>query len=132
MPAPYQVWLRQPCLDYLATLRANSRQRLISWLEALANEPSREGDFTSQGNDDRDWQVAILGPHAVVWWVDHAVSEVKRVAEHLKSCRFLITNRSIRRANSIPATENESVQVLVSPARLNSDRLFVRIAARSL
>lgn len=80
MPAPYQVWLRQPCLDYLETLRASSRQRLISWLEALANEPSRQGDFTSRGTDDRDWQVAILGPHAVVWWVDHAVNEVKIVA----------------------------------------------------
>jgi hypothetical protein len=53
---------------------------LFSWLEALANDPSRDGDFTSRGSDDRDWQVAILGPHAVVWWVDHAVSEIKIVA----------------------------------------------------
>ena len=80
MPAPYQVWLRQTCLDYLGTLKATSRHRLISWLEKTANDPSIEGDFTTRGSDDRDWQVAILGPHAVVWWVDHAVSEVKIVA----------------------------------------------------
>jgi hypothetical protein len=80
VPLPYQVWLRQPCLDYLATLRAPGRQRLISWLEALGTEFSRKGDFTTPGVDGRDWQVAILGPHAVVWWVDHAVSEVKIVA----------------------------------------------------
>jgi hypothetical protein len=35
-------------------------------------------------------------------------------------------------ASSIPGTENESVEVLVSPERLGAERLFVRIAARSL
>lgn len=80
MPAPYQVWLRQPCLDYLGTLKPPARQRLISWLEALANDPSKDGDFTIRGGDDRDWQVVILGPHAVVWWADHAVCELKIVA----------------------------------------------------
>jgi len=39
-----------------------------------------DGDFTTLGADGRDWQVVILGPHAIVWWVDHAVSEVKIVA----------------------------------------------------
>ena len=80
MPLPYQVWLRQPCLDYLTTLRVPARQRLILWLEALGNEVSKDGDFTTRGADGRDWQVIILGPHAIVWWVDHAVSEVKIVA----------------------------------------------------
>jgi hypothetical protein len=35
-------------------------------------------------------------------------------------------------ATAIPGTDNESVEVLVSSERLGSDRLFVRIAARSL
>jgi hypothetical protein len=35
-------------------------------------------------------------------------------------------------ATAIPGTENESVEVLVSPERLGADRLFVRIAARPL
>lgn len=80
MPAPYQVWLRQPCLDYLAALRPSARQRLLSWLETIAMDISRKGDFTTRGTDGRDWQVAILGAHAVVWWVDHPVCEVKIVA----------------------------------------------------
>jgi hypothetical protein len=77
---PYQVWLRQACLDHLATLKPPVRRQLISWIEALATDVSREGDFAIRGTDDRDWQVAVLGNHAVVWWVDHAVSEVKVVA----------------------------------------------------
>ena len=80
MPHPYQVWLRQPCLDYHGSLKAPARLRLIFWIEALARDISRKGDFTTQGTDNREWQVAILGPHAVVWWVDHAVSEIKIVA----------------------------------------------------
>lgn len=80
MPLPYQVWLRQPCLDHLATVKAPTRQRLILWLEALATDVTKEGDFTTHGADGGDWQVAILGLHAVVWWVDHAVCEVKIVA----------------------------------------------------
>lgn len=80
MPDPYQVWLRQPCLDYLGSLKASVRARLIVWLEALGDDLPNEGDFTTRGEDDRDWQVNILGPHAVVWWVDHAAREVKVVA----------------------------------------------------
>ncbi len=80
MPFPYQVWLRQPCLDYLATLKPSARRQLIAWLETLGTDISRDGDFTIRGTDERDWQVAILGPYAVVWWVDHPVCEVKIVA----------------------------------------------------
>ena len=80
MPYPYQVWLRQPCLDYLGTLKAPVRLRLIACLEALGRDISMQGDFTICGTDDRDWQVTILGTHAIVWWVDHAASEFKIVA----------------------------------------------------
>lgn len=80
MPVPYQVWLRQPCLDYLATLKPTSQLRLLTWLETLGTDFAKEGDYTIRGTDERDWQVAILGLHAVVWWVDHPVCEVKIVA----------------------------------------------------
>lgn len=79
MPKPYQVWLRQPCLDYLGTLQSSGRWRLVAWLEDLGRNISKEGDFTTRGTDDRDWQVAILGPHAIIWWVDHAACEIKVV-----------------------------------------------------
>lgn len=80
MPFPYQIWLRQPCLDYLGTLKAAERLRLISWIENLGSDFNKSGDFTVRSEEDRDWQVAILGLHAIVWWVDHPASEVKIVA----------------------------------------------------
>ena len=80
MPLPYQVWLRQAAYDYLETLDVSERQRLLVWMERLGQHSSRDGDFTERGSDGRDWQVAVVAAHAVVWWVDGAVCEVKVVA----------------------------------------------------
>lgn len=80
MPYPYQVWLRQPCLDYLATLKTPARNSLLAWIETLRTGFSQEADFVVRGTDERDWQVSILGPHAIVWWVDHPACEVKVVS----------------------------------------------------
>ena len=41
---------------------------------------NRRGDYSVKGSDDRDWNVAVIGSHAVVWWVDHPACEVKIVA----------------------------------------------------
>ena len=58
MPLPYQVWLRQSAYDYLDSLGIAERQRLLVWMERLAEHPSRDGDFTERGSDGRAWQVA--------------------------------------------------------------------------
>ena len=80
MPFPYQVWLRQTAYEYLDSLDFAERQRLLVWIERLAGHPFRNGDFTERGADGRAWQVAVVAAHAVVWWVDDAVCEVKVVA----------------------------------------------------
>lgn len=79
MPSPYQVWLRQSAFDYLDSLDIAERQRLLVWMDRLAENPSRGGDFSEPGSDGRAWQVAVVAAHAVVWWVDDAVREVKVV-----------------------------------------------------
>lgn len=65
--------------DYLDAIEFAERQRLLTWMERLAEHPSRTGDFTERGSDGRAWQVAVVAAHAVVWWVDDAVCEVKVV-----------------------------------------------------
>jgi hypothetical protein len=80
VPRPYHVWLRQDALDYLERLDFSERQRVLVWIERLGQQPHREGDFTERGSDGRNWQVAVIAAHAVVWWVDGAVCEVKVVA----------------------------------------------------
>ena len=80
MPDPYQVWLRQSAYDYLDSLDVAERQRLLVWIERLGQRSSRKGDFTERGNDRRDWQVAVVAAHAIIWWADDAVCEIKVVA----------------------------------------------------
>ena len=80
MPDAYQVWLRQSAYDYLDSLDAAERQRLLLWIERLSRQPSRKGDFAERGSDRRDWQVTVVAVHTIVWWVDEAVCEIKVVA----------------------------------------------------
>lgn len=80
MPQACQVWLRQEAYDYLDSIAMAERQRLLVWIERLAGQPNRDGDFTELGSDGRAWHVAVIAAHAVVWWVDSPVREVKVVA----------------------------------------------------
>ncbi len=80
MPYTYQVWYNQPCLDYLATLPKSVRSRLFTWIQSLEEDFNREGDYSVRGSEDRDWQVAIISSHAVVWWVDHPAGEIKIIS----------------------------------------------------
>lgn len=80
MPIPYNVWLHQAAYDYLETLDMDERQRLLVWLERLGRQPSLSGDFAEKGRDGRKWQVIVLASHAIVWWVDSPVREIKVVA----------------------------------------------------
>lgn len=66
MPFPYQIWLRQQCLDYLGTLKTPERKRLLGLVESLGRDFNREGDFKLRGSDGRDWQVMVVGPHTMV------------------------------------------------------------------
>lgn len=80
MPQPCQVWLRQAAYDYLDSLDVSERQRLIGYIERLGQQPDREGDFIERGSDGRAWNVAVVAAHAIVWWVDSPVREVKVVS----------------------------------------------------
>ena len=79
VPLPYQVYLRQTVIEFLEPLDYWERLRVLDFCERLGQQPFRDGDFTERGADGRDVQVAILGPYALVWWVDSAVCEVKVV-----------------------------------------------------
>lgn len=71
--------MRQAAYDYLEAIELSERQRLLVWIERLGKHPHRDGDFSERGNDGREWQVAVIADHAVVWWVDTPVAEIKVV-----------------------------------------------------
>ena len=79
MPRPFQLWLRQAAYDYLDGLELAERQRLLVWLDGLVANPSRVGDFVERSADGREFEIALIGRHAIVWWIDDPVREVKVV-----------------------------------------------------
>ena len=53
------------------------RHRILSFLESLANDPERVGDYTERDDAGRSVQIKIVGDYALTYWVDHALKEVK-------------------------------------------------------
>ena len=53
------------------------RDRILSFVESLAKNPERLGDYTERDESGRLIQIKILGNHALTYWADHAVKEVK-------------------------------------------------------
>ena len=74
--APYRVLITREVLA-LAKPGWRERQRLMNFLETLADDPFQEGDFQEKDDDGRTVEVKILGQYAVTFWADHALKEVK-------------------------------------------------------
>ena len=58
-------------------LSSTSISALLEWIVRLKNNPFREVEFVEFDAHGREHQVAIVGSHAVSWWVDSPVREIK-------------------------------------------------------
>ena len=80
MASDYHLYLRREVLDFLNA--AARRDRKIVWelLDYLERNPKTKGDFQEIDASGRAIEGLIVGKHAVVYWTDDAVREVKVVA----------------------------------------------------
>lgn len=74
---PYRVFLAREVVDLLRALPLRQRQEVTKFVESLEGSPFQLGDYTERDDVDRPIEVRILGRHAVCYWADHAVKEVK-------------------------------------------------------
>ncbi len=72
----YKVLVTIEALQMKRPPRAE-RERILSFLESLANYPELAGDFTERDETGRSVQIKIVGDCALTYWTDHAVKEVK-------------------------------------------------------
>ncbi|PWU18771.1 MAG: hypothetical protein C5B50_08210 [Verrucomicrobia bacterium] len=79
---PYQVYINQAAL-YTAPKTGPSRRRIMQFIDSLGADPFQKGDFSEADDVGRTVQVRIIDRFAVIFWADHAVSEVK--VTHIKS-----------------------------------------------
>lgn len=76
--SPYKVLVSIELLR-LAPSDRNERLRILRFLETLAENPGRSGDFQECDEVGRTVQIKIIGNLALTYWQDHAVKEIKVV-----------------------------------------------------
>ena len=73
---PYKVLVSIAVLQLERPARAE-RDKILSFLETLADNPTKPGDFEERDDAGRPVQIKIVGDYALTYWADHAVREVK-------------------------------------------------------
>lgn len=77
MAQNYHLYLRREAMDFLKTIPPKDRVGLWSYLDYLEANPFTVGDFSEKDPTDRSHEGIILGEYVIMFWTDHAVSEVK-------------------------------------------------------
>ncbi len=73
---PYAVFISEHAMAF-APRSGLARQQIMQFIRSLADRPNTVGDFQEKDHADRVVQVKIIGRHAITFWADHAVCEVK-------------------------------------------------------
>ena len=73
---PYKILVS---VDILRLTRpaGRDRERVLSFLEKLADNPNTPGDYVERDAVGRPLQIKIVGDYALTYWADHPVNEIK-------------------------------------------------------
>jgi hypothetical protein len=72
----YSVYLHESALRN-APRRGRNRERVMAFIFSLGDDPHRRGDYEDRDEAGHEIQVTVVGDHAVSYWADHAVCEIK-------------------------------------------------------
>ena len=73
----YSVYVESHIAESVGQMKLKERNQILRLFGKLRTDPFVEGDYVERDSIGRLMQVVIVGSHAVVFWVDHAVKEVK-------------------------------------------------------
>ena len=79
MGSAYSVYVRHEVHVGLSAIRSKPRGEIIRFLESLSSDPFQKGDYQDRTPEGREVQVKVIRSHALLYWADHAVREVKVV-----------------------------------------------------
>ncbi len=78
---PYAIYINEAVLAS-APKSGWQREKVMSFIRSLADNPNTIGDFSEKDGAGRIVQVKVIGRYALTFWADHAVSEIK--VTHIK------------------------------------------------
>ncbi len=79
MKLTYEVYVRHEVYQALSAVRDPNRDRVLSFIESLANDPFKEGDAVEFDSGGRRHQIKLIGQVALYYWPDHAEKEIRIV-----------------------------------------------------
>mgnify|MGYP001598683968 CR=1 FL=1 len=79
MATEYSLYVRHEVYVRLRNARGRSRDHLLRFLDSLQRDPFQRGDYEMISPEGRSIQVKVIGSFALLFWADHAVSEIKVV-----------------------------------------------------
>ena len=83
----YELFIRHEVYSAMRHISQLAQTKICDFAESLLNDPFQLGDYSEPDDTGRACQVRIIGKHAVYFWVDHAVKEIKIVdlldADHI-------------------------------------------------
>jgi hypothetical protein len=74
---PYGVFIAAEVVVQLSVCRRAEKVSVARAFDTLAGNPFRSGDYVESDSLGRPVQIMLIGRHAVCYWADHAVKEVK-------------------------------------------------------
>ena len=73
----YSVYVEAHVAESIPRLKIAEREHLLRFFHKLRANPFLEGDYIEHDDIGRPLQVLVIGRHAVIFWTDHPVKEVK-------------------------------------------------------
>jgi mRNA-degrading endonuclease RelE of RelBE toxin-antitoxin system len=73
--ARYAVYLHFELLEVVPK-RGAQQQKILRFIQSLAENPFAEGDFTDKDETSRTRQIKIVGDYAITFWADHPAKTV--------------------------------------------------------
>jgi hypothetical protein len=74
---PYRVFIATDVIVALKKCHAADQSPITRFFDVLSGNPFLPGDYAERDDIGRPIQVLIIGRHAVCYWADHAVKEIK-------------------------------------------------------
>ena len=79
MASGYELYVRHEVHLRMGTLRSRTRTEIMRFSASLSSDPFQKGDYQDRSPEGRDVQVKVIGSHALLFWADHPVREIRVV-----------------------------------------------------
>jgi|TARA_B100001093_G_scaffold23169_1_gene20593 hypothetical protein len=77
MQFKYNPFFSEFAFNFIFGLEESDSQMIMLEIRLLGNNPHRESHFTELDDTGREIQGIISGSYCILYWVDHAVKEIK-------------------------------------------------------